>query len=97
MEYTELELRDAINKLIEANEGAVEVDVLIDLAEELGIKLGPERVELEGYMFYAGNQGVALYYDDKGRNLIPLSTYIADAFSGQWGGRKVKFILEEVE
>jgi hypothetical protein len=89
-EFTEAELRQHINQLIEFDPKAAAA--LKTLAAELGIKLKPAKVEFAGPIYWYGPHAIILDYEDG--HSIPMPEIIECQIPL---GTRVKVTIEEVE
>jgi hypothetical protein len=94
-EYTEQELREHINSLLDNDCVETAEEALTSLAYELGIQLKPRKLEIVGYIYSYGSHSITM--DGPGGWNYELPGLISDAFGGTgWAGTEVKLTVEEV-
>jgi hypothetical protein len=81
-EYSEAQLRDHINELVEQyGEGTSPVEGLMDLAEMLDIKLKPDEVKIDCYVMPVSNKQVGFYNDMWGTTAADITQLLRIEFN----------------
>jgi hypothetical protein len=78
--------------------GTTPVEGLLDLAQNLGIKLKPAQVEFEAYLFRHQISPGAIHFfrDMYGTSLHATEKMLEESGFGEWKGKRVKVTITEV-